>query len=225
MTDLNNVHELRLRSLRFRKAKVEFKVEENGMNTFAILIRGINVGGKNKVSMVELKKCLEELGFSNISTFIASGNVIVTSDKRADEVQAQIEKALPESFRLDSDLIKVLVLTRNQFQAIIDNKPTDFGEQPDKYHSDAIFLMGIDAAQALPVFDPKEGVDKVWLGNGVIYSQRLSALRTKSRLSRIVGTAAYQSMTIRSWSTTTKLLEILKDAEKEYLYKNSTHEP
>jgi uncharacterized protein (DUF1697 family) len=185
------------------------------MNTFAILIRGINVGGKNKVSMVELKKCLEELGFSNISTFIASGNVILTSDKRADEVQAQIEKALPESFKLDSELIKVLVLTRNQFQAIIDNKPTGFGEQPDKYHSDAIFLMGIDAAQAMPVFDPKEGVDKVWPGNGVIYSQRLSALRTKSRLSRIVGTPAYQSMTIRSWSTTIKLLEILKDADKE----------
>jgi uncharacterized protein (DUF1697 family) len=185
------------------------------MNTFAILIRGINVGGKNKVSMVELKKCLEELGFSNISTFIASGNVIVTSDKRADEVQAQIEKALPESFKLDSELIKVLVLTRNQFQAIIDNKPTDFGEQPDKYHSDAIFLMGIDAAQAMLVFDPKEGVDKVWPGNGVIYSQRLSALRTKSRLSRIIGTPEYQSMTIRNWSTTTKLLEILKDADKE----------
>ena len=185
------------------------------MNTFVILIRGINVGGKNKVSMVELKKCLEELGFSNISTFIASGNVILTSDKRADEVQAQIEKALPESFKLDSELIKVLVLTRNQLQAIIDNKPKGFGEQPDKYHSDAIFLMGIDAAQAMPVFDPKEGVDKVWLGNGVIYSQRLSALRTKSRLSRIVGTPAYQSMTIRSWSTTTKLLELLKDADKE----------
>ena len=185
------------------------------MNTFTILIRGINVGGKNKVSMVELKKCLEELGFSNISTFIASGNVILTSDKRADEVQAQIEKALPESFKLDSELIKVLVLTRNQLQAIIDNKPKGFGEQPDKYHSDAIFLMGIDAAQAMPVFDPKEGVDKVWPGNGVIYSQRLSALRTKSRLSRIVGTPAYQSMTIRSWSTTTKLLEILKDADKE----------
>lgn len=185
------------------------------MNTFVILIRGINVGGKNKVSMVELKKCLEELEFSNISTFIASGNVILTSDKRADEVQAQIEKALPESFKLDSELIKILVLTRNQLQAIIDNKPEGFGEQPDKYHSDAIFLMGIDAAQALPVFNPKEGVDKVWLGNGVIYSQRLSALRTKSRLSRIVGTPAYQSMTIRSWSTTTKLLEILKDADKE----------
>ena len=123
------------------------------------------------------------------------------------------------------DLIKVLVLSDNQIQAVIDNKPEGFGEQPEKYHSDVIFLMDIDAAQALSVFDPKEGVDKVWPSNGVIYSQRLSALRTKSRLSRIVGTPAYQSMTIRSWSTTTKLLEILKDADKEYLYKNSTHEP
>ena len=43
------------------------------MNTYLILLRGINVGGKNKVSMTGLKKCLEELGFSNASTYIASG--------------------------------------------------------------------------------------------------------------------------------------------------------
>jgi len=186
------------------------------MNTYAILMRGINVGGKNTVPMTGLKQCLEELGFSNVSTFIASGNVIVTSDKRADEIKAQIEKALPESFNLASELIKVLVLTRDQLQAVIDNKPEGFGEQPEKYHSDAIFLMGIDAAQAMLVFDPKEGVDKVWPGDSVIYSQRLSALRTKSRLSRIVGTPTYQSMTIRSWNTTIKLLEIMKtiDANK-----------
>jgi len=185
------------------------------MNTFAILIRGINVGGKNTVPMMGLKKCLEELGFSNVATFIASGNVILTSDKRADEIKAQIEKALPESFKLDSELIKVLVLTREQLQAVIDNKPKGFGEQPNKYHSDAIFLMGIDAAQAMLVFDPREGVDKIWPSDGVIYSQRLSSLRTKSRLSRIVGTPAYQSMTIRSWGTTTKLLEILKGSDKK----------
>ena len=89
-----------------------------------------------------------------------------------------------------------------------------FGDQPGLYHSDAIFLMDMDAAQAMPVFKPLEGVDKVWAGDGVIYSQRLSALRTKSRLSRIIGTPVYQSMTIRNWSTTTKLLEILKNADE-----------
>jgi uncharacterized protein (DUF1697 family) len=178
-----------------------------------ILIRGINVGGKNKVSMMGLRKCLEELGCSNVSTYIASGNGILESGKRPDELQAQIEAALPERFKLDSELIRVLVLTRKQLQAVIDNKPKGFGEQPEKYHSDAIFLMGIDSAQAMPVFDPREGVDNVWPGDGVIYSQRLSAQRTKSRLSKIVGTPVYQSMTLRSWNTTTKLLKILEERD------------
>jgi uncharacterized protein (DUF1697 family) len=183
------------------------------MNTYVILIRGINVGGKNKVPMAGLRKCLGELGFSNVSTYIASGNVILRSGKRAREVKAQIERALPENFELDDEFIKVLVLARDQFQAIVDNKPGGFGEQPEKYHSDAIFLMDMDSAQAMPAFDPREGVDKVWPGEGVIYSQRLSAQRTKSRLSKIMGTPAYKSMTIRSWNTTTKLLEILRKME------------
>src|SRR5215510_10069115 len=112
---------------------------------FVALLRGINVGGKNKVPMTGLKKCLEELGFSNVSTYIASGNVILESDKRPAEIKAQIEQALPKSFKLDSELVKVLVLSLSQLQAVIKNKPKGFGEQPQKYHSDAIFLMGIDS--------------------------------------------------------------------------------
>lgn len=186
------------------------------MNTYVILLRGINVGGKNNVPMASLKKCLEELGFSNVSTYIASGNVILDSDKPADETKAQIEKALPASFKLHSELIQVLVLTRDQLQAVVDNKPAGFGEQPETYHSDAIFLIGVDAAQAIAAFDPREGVDKVWPGDGVIYSQRLSSQRTKSRLNKIMAAPVYKSMTIRNWNTTTKLLELLRkmDAEK-----------
>jgi uncharacterized protein (DUF1697 family) len=183
------------------------------MQTYVILIRGINVGGKNKVPMTGLRTCLEELGFSNVSTYIASGNVMLESDKRPAAIQAQIEKALPERFKLDSELIRVLVLTRKQLQAVIENKPKGFGEHPEKYHSDAIFLMGIDAAEAMPVFNPREGVDNVWPGDGVIYSQRLSTQRTKSRLGKIVGTPVYQSMTIRNWNTTTKLLKILEERD------------
>ena len=180
------------------------------MTTYVILLRGINVGGKNKVPMEGLRKCLEEMDFSNVSTYIASGNVILDSDKHADEIKAQIQETLPKSFKLDNELIKVLILTPNQLQAVIDNKPEGFGEQPKKYHSDAIFLMGVDSMHAMSVFDPLDGVDKVWPGDCVIYSQRLSSLLTKSRLSKIVGTPVYKSMTIRSWSTITKLLEILR---------------
>ncbi len=187
------------------------------MNTYVVLLRGINVGGKNLVSMAELKKCLDELGFSNVKTYIASGNVVLKSNRRADEIRDKIEQALPQSFKLDSQLIKALVLTRKQLQAVIDNKPRGFGEQPGRYHSDAIFLMGIDSRQAMTVFSPREGVDKVWPGPGVIYSQRLSSLRTKSRLNKIMATPAYKFMTIRNWKTTTTLLQMAmrKDTDRE----------
>src|SRR5438128_443938 len=148
------------------------------MNTYVILLRGINVGGKNKVPMADLKKCLEDLGFSSVSTYIASGNAILQSGKKPVEIKTIIEKALLANFTLDSELIKVLVLSHDQLKAVIDNKPKGFGEQPDKYHSDAIFLMDGDPDVAMSVFNPREGVDMVWPGKGVIYSQRLSALRT-----------------------------------------------
>lgn len=183
------------------------------MNTYVILLRGINVGGKNKVSMAALRKCLEEFGYSDVSTYIASGNVILRSNKRAEEVQAQIEKVLPERFGLDDELIKALVLTVGKLQSVVDGKPVGFGEHPDTYHSDAIFLMGIDPEQAMSVFAPREGVDEVWPGEDVIYSQRLSAQRTKSRLNKIMASPLYKSMTIRSWSTTVKLLDLLKDVD------------
>lgn len=160
--------------------------------------------------MATLRACLEALGFSGVSTFIASGNVILKSNKSAGNVQAEIEAALPKNFRLDSKLVKVLVLTHKQLKEVVDSRPEGFGMHPDEYHSDVIFLMGIDVGKALSVFSPREGVDKIWAGKGVIYSQRLSAERTKSRLNRIVGTPAYASMTIRSWNTICKLLRLVE---------------
>lgn len=180
-----------------------------------MLLRGINVGGKNKVSMAELKRCLEEQGYENVVTYIQSGNVLLQSDLDAKTLGPKIETTLSQNFKLDSTIIKALVLTRDQLQVVIDEKPEGFGEQPEKYHSDVIFLIGIDAAQAMSVFSPREGVDQIWPGNGVIYSQRLSALRTKSRLSKIVGTPAYQSMTLRNWSTTTTLLSLMQINDKK----------
>jgi uncharacterized protein (DUF1697 family) len=150
------------------------------------------------------------LGFSNVITYIISGNIVLQSRKPANEVKAQIETALPKVFKLDTEIIKVLVLGHNQLKAIVDNRPDDFGDQPDTYHNDTIFLMGIDVDEAIKVFNPREGVDKIWPGDGVIYSRRLSAERTKSRLSTMMSSPLYKSMTIRNWNTTTKLLDISK---------------
>jgi uncharacterized protein (DUF1697 family) len=180
------------------------------MKTYLVLVRGINVGGRNILPMAGLRQCLEELGFNQVSTYIASGNVILRSSQTPGMVQAQIEEALPRKFKLDDQLIKVLVLSLSQLQAIVDHKPKGFGEEPGQYYDDAIFLMQIATGQAITVFKPREGVDQLWPGEGVIYSRRLGALRTKSRLSSVMGTPAYRSMTIRTWNTTMKLLELMR---------------
>ena len=160
--------------------------------------------------MAGLRQLLEDLGYSDVSTYIASGNVLLRSDRSAAEIKERIEEALPRTFQLNSDLIAVLVLTHAQLRAVVDHKPEGFGEQSARYHSDAIFLMGIEATTAMEVFDPRPDVDRVWPGDDVIYSQRLSAQRTKSRLNKAMSSPAYKSMTIRSWATTMALLELLE---------------
>ncbi len=174
---------------------------------YLVLLRGINVGGRNTVPMAALRELLESHGHTTVSTYIASGNVILTSDRSAAAIKRELEETLPKTFKLDSELIAVLVLTRAQLRAVVRDRPKGFGDQPDQFHSDVVFLMGIDASAAMKVFDPRPGVDEVWPGKGVIYSQRLSAERTKSRLNKVMGTPAYKSMTIRSWATTAALLE------------------
>jgi uncharacterized protein (DUF1697 family) len=174
-----------------------------------VLLRGINVGGKNPVPMARLREVLGELGYADVATYIASGNVILSSDHGPDRIKREIESALPKAFTLHTELVAVLVLTAAQLQAVVADRPKGFGDEPGVYHSDVIFLMGIDATQAMEAFDPRPGIDTVWPGVGVIYSQRLSAKRTKSRLNKVMGSPRYKSMTIRNWATTTKLAELV----------------
>ena len=179
------------------------------MPRYVVLLRGINVGGNNKLSMAALKEALDELGCENVATYINSGNVVLDSKKSASALAGEIEKVLPRKFKLDSDMIRVLALPKATYKKIVDGRPKGFGDHPGKYHSDAIFLMSGKVSDAVKLFDPREGVDELWPGKGVVYHQRLSSQRTKSRLNRIMATPFYKEMTIRNWATTIKLLEML----------------
>src|SRR6476619_5321890 len=122
---------------------------------YLVLLRGINVGGRNKVQMAALRELLESHGHTKVSTYIASGNVILTSDRSAATIKRDLEDALPRAFKLDSELISVLVLTLAQLRAVVRKRPKGFGDKPDTYHSDAVFLIDVDAHTAMQVFDPR----------------------------------------------------------------------
>ena len=104
--------------------------------------------------------------------------------------------------------LKVVLLTKGQLEGVVENAPEEFGS-PD-YKCDVIFLRRpLTAKNTFGLFEMKEGVDSAWAGRGVVYFARLASRASSSRLSRIVMTPEYKNMTIRSWSTTEKLLLLM----------------
>ena len=174
---------------------------------YVALLRGINVGGRNPVAMADLRAAFEAGGLEDVSTYIQSGNVLFTSAKAQASLETDLEAMLERRFKIP---LVVVVRSRAQMRKVVDRAPTGFGAKPDTYHSDAIFLKHpLTSAKAMRVVVEREGVDQAWPGTGVIYFARLSAKRTQSKMSRIVGTPEYQQMTIRNWATTTKLVALL----------------
>lgn len=120
---------------------------------------------------------------------------------------ADLEAALTRHLGLP---LTVVVRSYDELREVVLSAPEGFGEAPDGFHSDAVFLKHtLATADALDVVRLREGVDAVWRGDGVLCFRRLSARRTERRMSSIVGTPECGQMTIRRWATTTKLLELL----------------
>ena len=178
------------------------------MSRYVALLRGINVGGKNLIAMTKLKVCFENEGFEDVATYIQSGNVLFTSGKSGRvKLTRRIEDELSTVFNFQAS---VALRTREQMRDIVERAPDGFGSEPTRYRYDVIFLKEpLTAVEALKSVRVKQGVDEAYPGKGVLYSSRLISKASQSQLSRVVSMPVYQSMTIRNWNTTTKLLQLM----------------
>ena len=179
------------------------------MNQYLVLLRGINVGGKNIIKMVDLKSSFEEMGFSNVLTYIQSGNVVLQSDEKDKAVLiTKIEKGLSKRFNFDA---KVVVIAQKELAVIIKSAPEGFGKEDKKYRYDVIFLKEpLTPKEAMESVRVREGVDTAHTGKQALYFSRLISRASQSYLTKIIGMPVYQFMTIRNWNTTTKLLVLME---------------
>src|SRR5262245_36847538 len=116
--------------------------------------------------MADLKPAFEEAGYSNVRTFIQSGNVVfATPERSAPKLAPAIVRMLSTRFGYDAS---VAVRSLAQMRAIVDAAPKGFGADPRKYRSDVIFLIPPLTSRAAIADAPvREGVDQVWPGKGV----------------------------------------------------------
>jgi uncharacterized protein (DUF1697 family) len=158
------------------------------------LLRGINVGGRNKVPMAELRRLFEECGCTEVSSYIQSGNVLFTADEPD---RAVLEAAVAENFGVTSPIV---LRSSEQLARIVAAHP--FGA--DTSHTHVAFLGATPGA-----FDPPNvAPDRFELVGSDVYLQYPNGVHgsklTGALLERRLGVTA----TIRNWRTVTRLAEL-----------------
>lgn len=182
---------------------------------YVVLLRGINVGGRNTVPMPALREQLAARAggrYSDVRSYIQSGNLLLRSDLGPDEVAAHVERTLPSAFPLDSSLVRVLVLGEDAYRHVVEQAPPGFGSDPDTYRYDVGFYLGATRDEVEPHLRAHPEVDQVTCGDLAFYHRRLAERASSSWLTRIVGTPVYASLTLRNWRTTTTLHAMLDEA-------------
>jgi uncharacterized protein (DUF1697 family) len=174
---------------------------------YVALLRGINVGGNNLISMQSLAECFREAGYECVRTHMQSGNVMFATDSPSGAgLEAALERMLQQRFDTP---IPTIVRSRDELAATIAAAPANHGSK--ELRSDVFFLkQPLTAAEVIAQLpELREGVDSIKPGPGVVYFSRTAAQASKTRITRLMGMPVFQRMTVRTWRTTTRLLELL----------------
>lgn len=176
------------------------------MKTFIGLLRGINVGGHNKIPMSELRELCAELGWSGVQTYIQSGNLVFSAAAKPAALETELEQGIQKRFGLS---IPIIIRAAADWQAYIKSNPFLKACREESH------LVMLCLSQATPKADAAEGLrkraaggerianvgDALWIhfAGGVARSKLSPAF-----LDRMVGSP----VTARNWLTVLKLNEM-----------------
>ena len=187
------------------------------MPTYVALLRGINLGGRNRVAMPALREVVASLGHTDVSTYIQSGNVVFTSKKRDGAALARgLEKAIDKELGVAA---RVVVLSRMELARVVSDNPYKDEVNPKAVH--AVFLTkapGRDlkdaVAAALEKAAEKGARDEARIVGRTLFLHtpdgygRSEVAATLMRTSR---PAKGATGTARNWATVSRLLAMLDD--------------
>lgn len=180
------------------------------MEKYVALLRGINISGKNKISMAELKLVFQKLGLLDVVTYINSGNVIFSSDtENKDDLIVKIKAAIMDNFKLD---IPVTVVSKKELIDIIKNAPKWWGTNDKEIYDNTIFMISPTTVEEVyeAIGDPKLEYEKVDKYNNVIFWSANLKNFSKTKWSKIASSSVNNKVTIRNANTVKKLLEIIE---------------
>lgn len=179
------------------------------MEKHIALLRGINISGKNKVSMPVLKTAFEEIGFLDVSTYINSGNVVFSSDiEDISELIRKCEAIIAKRFMLD---IPVTIVSAKELADTLEHAPAWWGIDKESVNY-AIFLIAPITMEEVfaAVGEIKPEYEQIaHYGNVIFWTAPLKTF-SKARWSKIASSSVNNNVTIRNANTAKKLLQMTK---------------
>ena len=139
------------------------------MERYIALLRGINVSGKNKILMAELKAGFENAGFEGVKTYLNSGNVIFSSEESdTEKLVDQIESLIREQFDLE---IPVSVMTKSALEDILCHAPDWWGSADKAIYDNLIFMLPPVTFGDIftEIGEPKAGLEQIQPYNNAIF--------------------------------------------------------
>ena len=184
------------------------------MATHVALLRGINVGGRNKVSMADLRAVVSGLGHTGVATYIQSGNVLFTSDETGTEaLAAALEEAIATSLGIKP---AVVVLSREDLERAVRDNP--YPDEPNPKAVHAVFFRGpvpAGAAQAIEAGRRRAaerggGNDSAKVVGTTMFVHTPDGFGRSELSLYLLGRSAspVATGTARNWATVTKLLAL-----------------
>ena len=174
--------------------------------SYVALLRGINVGGKNKLPMAALSAMFVEAGCGDVKTLIQSGNVVFSAPPAlASTIAAQVTQAIADGFGL---AIPLVIRTAEDLAAVSrDNPFLQAGEDPEKLHVG--FLADTPAEAAIASLDPARSAPDRFLVRGREVYLHLPNGVARSKLTNAYFDGRLQTVTtIRNWRTVLALVEM-----------------
>lgn len=176
--------------------------------TYVGLLRGINVGGKTKVEMAALREAVGAAGFSEVRTYINSGNVIFGSEDPADGLEARLERVITESFGLE---VPVLIRDAPAIERLCRAIPSAWTNDSEQ-RTDVVFLRAhIDAPDLMDRIDHDSTFENVLHAEGALVWNLRRADATRSNLRKLVGSSLYPHLSIRNINTVRKLHALMSE--------------
>jgi uncharacterized protein (DUF1697 family) len=175
---------------------------------YVALLRGINVGGNNRVPMADLRTCLEESGRQNVSTYIQSGNALFESSKKDETgLTHAVEQAIENTFGFP---VVVALFSQPEFEHIATQTPKNWLQNPEWKYNYLFLKKPTTSQQALEALgDQKTEIEFVVAGEGVLYQAMSIKLFGRTTGSKMISSPIYKQMTIRNHNTVQKLLDLL----------------